>query len=162
MDIARREKRGNARSLWDPVGELDRVRREIDDMFGAGTNRILSSDRLGRGLFDRQVSPALDVVERDEDYVIVVDLPGVDEGDLDVTVANNVVTLKGEKKTSREEKQGKVYRKETWEGSFQRTVGLPKGTDSSQIEAHMQNGVLQLRVPKREEAKARQIAVRVQ
>lgn len=142
--------------------ELDRIRREIDDMFGMGANRVFSSDRLGRGLFDRDVSPALDVIERDEDYLVLVDLPGVDQKDLDVTVADNVVTIKGEKKDTRERKETKVFRKETWEGSFQRTVGLPKGTDASQIEAIMRDGVLQVRVPKREEAKPRQIAVNVQ
>lgn len=142
--------------------ELDRIRREIDDMFGMGANRVFSGDRLGRGLFDRDVSPALDVIERDEDYLVLVDLPGVDQKDLDVTVADNVVTIKGEKKDTRERKETKVFRKETWEGSFQRTVGLPKGTDASQIEAIMRDGVLQVRVPKREEAKPRQIAVNVQ
>ena len=157
MDIVRRDKG----SLWDPAGQLDRIRREIDDMFGGGANRIFSSDRPGFGLFDRDVSPALDVVEREDDYVIRVDLPGVDQGDIDVTVANNVVTIKGEKKDTFEQKDRKVYRKETWEGSFQRTLSLPPGTDSTGIEASMKDGVLEVTLPKREEAKPRQIAVDV-
>jgi len=143
------------------MGELDRIRREIDDVFGTGANRVFSADPLGRGLFDRDVSPALDVVERADDYVIRVDLPGVDQNDLDVTVANNVVTIKGEKKGEHEEKSGKTYRKETWEGSFQRTVGLPKGTNAQEISANMNDGVLEIVVPKQEEAKPRQIAVNV-
>jgi HSP20 family protein len=143
------------------MGELDRIRRELDDVFGAGAHRVFSPDLLGRGLFDREVSPALDVIERTDEFVIRVDLPGVNQGDLDVTVANNVVTIKGEKKASQEHKEGKLYRKETWEGSFQRTVGLPSGTDATSIEAAMRDGVLEITVPKQEEAKPRQIAVNV-
>ena len=160
MDMVRRDRAGN-RSLWDPTGEIDRIRRDIDDMFGTGASRVFSGDRLGRGLFDREVSPALDVIERKDDFVVLVDLPGVDQNDLDVTVANNVVTIKGEKHGEIENERGKTYRKETWEGSFQRTVGLPKGTDPTQIEASMNEGVLEIVVPKREEAKPRQIAVNV-
>ncbi len=155
MDIMRR----NGGSLWDPVGELDRIRREIDDVFGSGTNRFLSGDQFGRGLFDREFSPALDVVERGDDYVVTVDLPGIDQKNLDVTVANNVVTIKGEKKDDREKKEGKVYRKETWEGSFQRTLSLPDAVDSSKIEATMKNGILEITLAKRPDAKARQIPV---
>ena len=157
MDIVRRD-RG---TLWDPVGELDRIRREIDDVFSPGSNWFFSGDRLGRGLYDREFSPALDVVERSDDYLITVDLPGVKQEDLDVTVADNIVTIKGEKRDIREHKEGKVFRKETWEGSFQRTLSLPAGADPGGIEATMKDGVLELTLPKREEAKPRQIAVNV-
>jgi HSP20 family protein len=143
------------------MSELDRIRRDLDDVFGAGANRVFSSERTGRGLFDRDVSPSLDVIERADEFVIRVDLPGVNQEDLDVTVANNVVTIKGEKKGSSEHKEGKLYRKETWEGSFQRTVGLPSGTQADGIEAAMRDGVLEITVPKQEEAKPRQIAVNV-
>jgi len=155
MDIVRRGTGG----LWDPIGELDRIRREIDEMFDPTASRFFSPDR---GIFDREVSPALDVVERENDFLVSVDLPGVDEKDLDITVANNVLTLKGEKKDSRESKEGKVYRKESWEGSFQRTVSLPAGISVDKISARMHDGVLEVTVPKTEEAKPRQITVNVQ
>ena len=155
MDIVRR----NSGGMWDPIGELDRIRREIDEMFDPNASRFFSPDR---GIFDREVSPALDVVERENDYLVSVDLPGVDQKDLDITVANNVLTLRGEKKESRELKEGKVFRKESWEGSFQRTVSLPGGISVDQISARMHDGVLEITVPKTEEAKPRQIAVKVQ
>jgi HSP20 family protein len=154
MNIVRRSQGG----LWDPIGELDRIRREIDDLFDPSTSRFFSSDR---GLFEREVSPALDIEEREDDFLVTVDLPGVDEKDLDVSVANNVLTLKGEKTGSQESKTGKVYRKETWEGSFQRTVSLPRGVDPTSISASMIDGVLRVTLPKREEAKPRQVAVKV-
>lgn len=154
MDIVRRSRGG----LWDPIGELDRIRQEIDDMFDPTGGRFFSP---GRGIFDRDVGPALDVVEREDDFLVAVDLPGVSIEDLDVTVADNVLTLKGEKKVSHEDTKGKVYRKETWEGGFQRTVGLPRGVDPGAIAAQMRDGILEITLPKREEAKPRQISVKV-
>jgi HSP20 family protein len=129
-------------------------------MFGASPSRVFSRDPRGRGLFDREFSPALDVIERDDDYVVIVDVPGVTNDDLDVTIADNVVTIKGEKK-ARSTAEAKLYRNETWVGSFQRTIGLPKGIDPSSIEAIVADGVLQLKVPKREEVKRRQIEIKV-
>jgi HSP20 family protein len=155
MDIVRRNRSG----LWDPIGELDRIRNEIDDMFDPSAGRFFSP---GRGIFDREVSPALDVIERENDFLVAVDLPGVDQKDLDLTIADNVLTLKGEKRGSHETKEGKVFRKETWEGAFQRTVALPHGTDVEAIAAEMQDGVLRITLPKKEEAKPRQISVNVQ
>ena len=154
MDIVRRNRGG----LWDPIGELDRIRHEIDDMFDPSAGRFFSP---GRGIFDREVSPALDVIERENDFVVTVDLPGVEEKDLDLAIADNVLTLKGEKRGSHETKEAKVYRKETWEGSFQRTVSLPHGTDVNAIEAEIHDGVLRITLPKKEEAKPRQISVNV-
>jgi HSP20 family protein len=152
MNLVRR----NTGSLWDPVGELDRIRREIDSMFDLDSGRS-----AGAGLFDREFSPALDVVEHENEYVVTVDLPGVSQKDLDVSVANNVLTIKGTKKREQEAKEGTFFRKESWEGSFQRTLSLPQGVDAEKIDAKMTDGVLTLALPKREEVKPRQIAVNV-
>lgn len=152
MNIVRR----NRNSVWDPVGELDRIRREIDEAFDPASRRFFSD-----GLFDREFSPAMDVVENDDGFLVSVDLPGVDRKDLEISVADNVLTIKGEKKDGREDKTGKVYRKETWEGTFQRTLSLPHGVDSGKIDAKMRDGVLAISLPKREEAKPKQIAVGV-
>ncbi|MFP4112835.1 MAG: Hsp20/alpha crystallin family protein [Spirochaetota bacterium] len=152
MNIVRR----NRNNLWDPVGELDRIRREIDEMFDPAARRFFSD-----GLFDREFSPAMDVVENDDGFLVSVDLPGVDRKDLEISVADNILTIKGEKKGDREEKESTYYRKETWEGSFQRTLSLPHGVDAEKIDAKMRDGVLAISLPKREEAKPKQIAVNV-
>jgi HSP20 family protein len=146
MNIVRR----NRNNVWDPVGELDRIRREIDEMFDPAARRFFSD-----GLFDREFSPAMDVVENEDGFLVSVDLPGVDRKDLEISVADNVLTIKGEKKES------KLYRKETWEGSFQRTLSLPHGVDANKIDAKMRDGVLAISLPKKEEAKPKQIAVNV-
>jgi HSP20 family protein len=81
--------------------------------------------------------------------------------DLEVNIANNVLTIKGEKKDSREVKDAKVYRQESWFGSFQRTLSLPDIVDPDKIEAVMKDGVLKITLPKKEEVKPKQIAVKV-
>ena len=144
------------RNLWDPVGELDRIRREIDEMFDPAARRFFSD-----GLFDREFSPAMDVVENEDGFLVSIDLPGVDRKDIEVSVADNVLTIKGEKKNATETKTGKTFRKESWEGTFQRTLSLPRGVDAGKIDAKMRDGVLAISLPKSEEAKPKQIAVNV-
>jgi HSP20 family protein len=136
------------------MSEFDRLRNEI--------NRLFDFDAWpeATGLFDRSFSPSLDVAETDDNFVVSVDLPGVPEKDIDITVANNVLTIRGEKKSEKEEK-GTYYRKETWSGSFQRTISLPSTVDADQVEANMKNGVLEVSLPKREEAKPKRISVNV-
>lgn len=152
MNIVRRDRN----TSWDPVAELDRIRREIDDAF-APSDRWFFSD----GLFDREFSPAMDVVENNEGYLVSIDLPGVDAKELEISVADNVLTIKGEKKGVEEKKKAKYFRKESWEGSFQRTLSLPHGVDADKIDAKMRDGVLAVSLPKLEEARPKQIAVSV-
>lgn len=134
--------------------EFDRLRDEINRLFD------VDSWPESTGLFDRSFSPSLDVVEHDDEFAVSVDLPGVSEKDIDITVANNVLTIRGEKSEQKEEK-GRYYRKETWSGSFQRTISLPNTVDAEKVEAGMKNGVLTVRLPKREEAKPKRISVNV-
>lgn len=143
-------------SMMDPIQEMERLQDEINDLF--------SLDRYGTGagLFDRTVSPALDVVERNDEFVVTCDLPGVELSDLDISVSDNVLTIKGEKRSEKSDKGRKVYRKETWEGGFQRTLSMPKSIDSARTSATLKNGILTISLPKREEVKPRQISVRVQ
>lgn len=138
----------------DPVGELDRLQNEI--------NRLFDYDaRSQGGLFDRSVSPAMDVVEDDESFSVYMDLPGVVEEDVDVSIASNVLTIKGTRELPDLGEDARVYRREEWEGSFQRTLSLPQGVDTQKVEAHMKDGVLIVTLPKREEVKPRQIKVDV-
>jgi HSP20 family protein len=81
--------------------------------------------------------------------------------DLDLSIANNVLTIKGQKKDERESKDAKVYRQESWAGSFQRTLSLPNTVDPEKIEAVMKDGVLTVVLPKKEEVKPKQITVKI-
>jgi HSP20 family protein len=143
------------RQGFDPLQELERLQQEINTLFDT------EQGEQNTGLFDRTVSPAIDVLETDEDFKVVCNLPGVEDKDIDVSVADNVLTIKGEKKQHNPDENAKVYRREDWSGSFQRTLSLPRSVDAEKIDAELKDGVLQLTMPKREEVKPRQIDVKV-
>jgi HSP20 family protein len=138
---------------WSPTRELERIQDEINKLFD------FDQPTNSMGLFDRSVSPALDVADEDDRYRIEIELPGVSEDAVDVSVANNVLTIGGEKQRAEVPENAKVFRRETWYGSFQRTLSLPRTVDADQISAQMKNGVLTLTLPKREEEKPRKIEV---
>lgn len=150
-------------SIWQPLeslrGEIDRV---FDD-FARGFGRPL----FGRGFFDlepfrrfdRQLAvnaPAVDLVEKEDRYLVTAELPGIDEKDVDVKIADNILTIKGEKKEEREEREKGRYLSERRYGAFTRSFQLPTGVDEAKIEATFEKGVLTVTLPKTAEAKAKE------
>ncbi len=138
----------------EPVGTFDWLQRQINELFDFP--RFPET----QGIFDRRVSPAIDVVEHPDSFTVECDLPGIDQKDIDISLASGVLTIKGEKKVESKSEKAKVYKKETWEGSFQRTVSLPTDVDADKVEASFKDGVLKITLPKREEAKARRIELK--
>jgi HSP20 family protein len=138
----------------EPVGTFDWLQRQINELFDFP--RFPES----QGLFDRRVSPVIDVVEHADRFTVECDLPGIDQKDIDISIASGVLTIRGEKKTEKKSEKTKVYKKETWEGSFQRTVSLPSGVDGDKVEATFTDGVLKITLPKREEAKTKRIELK--
>jgi HSP20 family protein len=106
--------------------------------------------------------PAVDLVETEKAFELSAELPGVDAKDLDVTLADGILTIKGEKSEAKEEKDKGYYLSERRYGSFQRSLELPRGVDSEKIEANFSNGVLKLILPKTPERqkKDRKITVK--
>lgn len=141
------------RDLWEA---FDGLRGDMD--------RALDFFSLpdAAGLLDKTTAPAVDVIETDEEYLVLADLPGVDKRDLEVSVTGSLLAIKGVKKAEGNSDKRKVFRKETWVGSFSRTIDLPAEIDPGKIKAELKDGVLALRIAKREEAKTRLIAVNVQ
>ena len=113
------------------------------------------------GLFDRTISPEIDVVETAESFEVYCDLPGVEEKDIDISLASNVLTIKGEKRPPERQVEAKLYRREDWSGAFQRTLSLPKAVEPDQVEARLKDGVLNVTLAKRAEARTRKINVQV-
>ncbi|HTX72417.1 MAG TPA: Hsp20/alpha crystallin family protein [Rectinemataceae bacterium] len=138
------------KDLWDA---FDSLRGEMD--------RALDVFRTpdAAGLLDRSTAPAVDVIETDDEYLVVADLPGVDKRDLEVTVTGSLLAIKGDKRGERESEKRKIFRKETWIGSFKRTIDLPQQVDTGTIRAELRDGVLTVYLAKREEAKTRLITV---
>jgi HSP20 family protein len=103
---------------------------------------------------------ALDVVEKDDEFVVSAALPGLDPDDLDISVSGNTLNIKGEIKEEQEKEAGQYHLHERRYGSFARSITLPTTIDSKTIEANYVNGVLKLHLPKSEEAKPRRIPVK--
>ena len=143
------------RDLTDPWSDFKRLQNEINNLFDF--DHLPSST----GLFDRSFSPAIDVVEGSNDYTVTCELPGLDQKDVDVSIASNVLTIKGQKKDEHEEKKGKFFGKESWSGSFQRTLPLPMSVAGDKVQAELKDGILKIVLPKKEEAKPKQIAVNI-
>jgi len=139
--------------VYDPLAEYDRLREEINELFDVPRSANV------RGLFDRPVSPAIDVTEDAEQFTVTCDVPGLKREDIEVNLAHGVLTIKGEKKSPKRSERARVYREETWEGKFQRTVAMPSEVDPSKVAADMKDGVLTVTLPKREDAKPKQITI---
>lgn len=145
------------RNRTNPWREFERLQEEINELFD------LDRGYESRGLFDRHVSPAMDVIEGGDHFTVMCELPGIEQKDIELSITGNVLTIKGERKREEEKKEEKTYRQESWAGSFQRTISLPMTVDAEKkVEATLENGILTLSLPKKEEAKPKQISVKVQ
>ena len=139
---------------FDPFRDLavlqDRMNRLFNDSY-----RGREDDLMSRGTW----TPAVDIYEVDGSLVLKAELPDMRREDIDVTVENNTLTLRGERKLDHEIKQESFHRIERAYGSFVRSFSLPNTVDTTKIGAEYKNGVLTIKLPVREEAKARQIQI---
>jgi len=139
-----------ARRTEDP---FDAMRREMDYLFDSWGNGGLSWPRpFSLSRHHEFSAPDMDVKETDKEFLIEAELPGVDEKDVSITLANGMLTLKGEKKQERDEKKDNYYLVERSYGSFQRALRLPETADDSKVEAKFANGVLKIAIAKHAEA----------
>jgi HSP20 family protein len=145
---------------WEPFRDLvavqDRLNRIFDDTF-RGNPRGSDEDWALGG----QWAPSVDIFEHEGNLVLRAELPGIEPKDVDVHVENNVLTLRGERKFESEVKREKYHRVERAYGTFSRSFTLPNVVDTEKIKADYKDGVLQVTLPQREEAKPKQIQVSV-
>jgi len=134
------------------------IQDEINRLFDMSLGRR-PFDRAG--LFEGEWAPAVDVLEDENKVVVKAELPGMSDKDIDVNILNNTLTIKGEKKKEEEKKDQSYYRLERSYGAFQRSVTLPSAVAADKAKASFKNGVLEIEVPKKEEAKPKQIKVSV-
>src|SRR6202011_321849 len=130
----------------------DRVNRLFHESFSGGRDESLATSSF---------APAVDVYEDEHNVTLKIEVPGVDEKDIDVRVENNVLTVHGERKFEKEEKEENFRRVERQYGSFTRTFTLPSTVDAEHVSANYEKGVLKIALPKKAEAKPKQIKVNV-
>jgi HSP20 family protein len=143
-------------------GQMDlfqQLQREMDQLM----RRFFGDAELSSGQTNLIAwSPQVDVEEDDKQFVIKADLPGVDPKDLEVSVIENSLILRGHKKEEREEKKKNYHRVERFEGQFYREIPLPRGIDADQIQAKCANGVVTVTVPKKAESQPKKITVQAE
>jgi HSP20 family protein len=136
-------------SRWDPFQDLLAIQDEMNQVFGRA--------RQGQG--GRVWAPALDISERKDAYVVTVEVPGISPDDLDITLEDGLLTIRGERRFTKETSEQQFHRVERRYGAFRRSITLPSQVQADQIEASFDNGVLEVIVPKAEEAKPKRIQV---
>jgi len=146
---------------WEPfrdlVGIQDRMNRIFDEAFrGAGRSGAEEDWALGGNW-----APPVDIYEHEGNLVLKAELPGIDPKQVDVRVENNVLTLQGERRFESEVKREHYHRVERAYGSFSRSFTLPNVVDTANIKAEFKDGLLRVTLPKREEAKPKQIQIAV-
>ena len=140
---------------------LDSLRREVDRLFDdfrpfgwrLPSRRASFELDLPKAFGGWSVDPAFDLVEKDKEYEITAELPGIDEKNVEIRLSNHLLTIKGEKSYSKEEKQKDYYLSERRFGFFQRSFQVPEGVDGDKIEAIFSKGLLTVRLPKTAEAR---------
>jgi HSP20 family protein len=145
---------------WEPAREINSLQQEMNRLFSSFFDTPPAAGG-GNGGGVRRWIPAMDLVETDDHYVLRADLPGMSEGDVDLSLEDNVLTLSGERKTEHEQGGEGFYRLERAAGAFSRSLTLPEGVDGDAISARFDKGVLEVRIPKPEQRKPRKLQIAV-
>jgi HSP20 family protein len=146
---------GRDRAVAGPANPFMSLQREIDRLFDDFTRGFPSFTGNGNALM-----PNMDVTETEKEIEITAELPGLEEKDVQINVADNLLTIRGEKKAEKEEKDKNYRMVERSYGSFERTLELPDGVNADAIEASMSKGVLKVTIPKPAPAQAKKIEVK--
>ncbi len=140
---------------WDPFREMERLTERMERLFEEFFPTVRREEER-----EYLWAPAVDVYENDKAYIVEVDLPGLKKEDVKVTLQNNVLTIQGERRLTREEKGVDYHRQERFYGKFLRSFTLPETVDADKVSAEFKDGVLRLTLPKREPSAGRVIEVK--
>jgi HSP20 family protein len=147
---------------WEPVRELNTIQSEMNRLFNTFFDSPAQpGGHAGSTQTLRRWIPAMDLVETENDFVLRADLPGLSEGDVNIELEDNVLTISGERKAEHEERKEGYYRVERASGTFSRSLTLPEGVDPEAVSANFERGVLEVRIPKPEQRKPRKVAISV-
>lgn len=139
-----------------PIVDFEKMRRELDRFYDS----FFESSR--RAEHEGEYLPAFDVCETKDNIAVKAEVPGMEPKDLDITLSDGILTVNGEKKQEVEEKGASCHLIERSYGAFSRSIQLPAGVQSDKIDASYKNGTLHIVLPKSEEAKNREIKIKVE
>jgi HSP20 family protein len=149
---------------WNPTRELSgvptdlwNIQRDFNRLFDGFLRGGIQDEGLKVALW----TPAVDISEHENEYQVRVELPGIGKDDVKITLESNILTIRGEKKLEKDVKEEDMHRMERVYGSFQRSFTLPTVVKENEINAFYKDGVLTITLPKAEEAKPKQIEVKV-
>jgi HSP20 family protein len=145
---------------WDPFKDMDELQSRLTKLFG------LTPARTGNGgqelMTVSQWTPSVDIIEDEKEWLVKTELPEVKKEDVKVTVEDGVLTITGERKLEKEEKDKKYHRIERSHGNFLRSFTLPDSADGAKVNAEFKDGVLKVHLPKSEKAKPKAVEVKLQ
>jgi HSP20 family protein len=140
---------------YDPFRDLRTLQEEVNRLFSTNLTRAFGDEGIGRGAW----APSVDIYENKDQIVLEAELPGMKQEEFDLTIENNVITLRGERRFEKTDESDNYHRVERSYGSFTRSFTLPPTVSGEGAQAEYTNGVLRVTLPKREETKARRIEV---
>jgi HSP20 family protein len=140
---------------YDPFRDLRTLQDEVNRLFSTNLTRAFGDEGIARGAWN----PSVDIYENKDQIVLEAELPGMNREDFDLTVENNVITLRGERRFEKKDDGDNYHRVERSYGSFTRSFTLPQTVSAEGAQAEYRNGVLRVTLPKREEVKARRIEI---
>lgn len=141
---------------YDPFKELRSLQNEMNRIFHSNIPAQFSGEEMASGGW----VPSVDIYESEGEIILEAELPGMKREDFDVSIENNVITLKGERHFEKNDEGDNYHRVERAYGSFTRSFSLPRSVSAEETSADFKNGILRVSLPKKEEAKARKIEVK--
>jgi HSP20 family protein len=144
---------------WEPVRELTSLQTEMNRLLNTFFDTPTGGNGGGGNV--RRWIPPMDLVETDEHFVLKADLPGLGEGDVELEVEDDVLTVSGERNAEHADQREGFVRVERAFGAFRRSLALPHGIDPDGVEASFDKGVLEVTIPKPEQRKPRRVAIKV-
>src|SRR3954451_9531948 len=140
---------------YDPFRDLRTLQEEVNRLFSTNLTRSFDDEGIGRGAW----APSVDIYENKDQIVLEAELPGMKQEDFDLSIENNIITLRGERKFEKTDETDNYHRVERSYGAFTRSFTLPQSVSPETASAEYKNGVLRVVLHKREEVKARRIEI---
>ena len=156
MTLERWRPFGSTLDRWQPFRGLTEIQTEMNRLFDTFFNRP-----AGLGMMERLWAPAMDMYETKDDVYVQVELPGVKEKEVQVSITNDVLTVKGERARQQELSDDNSHRLERWFGKFERSIELPMAVQADKVKATYRDGVLEIKLPKAETVKPKEIKIDV-